>query len=74
MGKSESPIKSTAAFAIGFGSAHTGGADLSCEKKIKQEQVENRMYHTWSRHDFLSSWSPGTDKQLGLSGLLYLER
>jgi hypothetical protein len=33
------------------------------------------MYGAWSRQDFPSSGSPGTDKQFGLSGLLLvLER
>jgi len=55
MGKSKPPIKSTAAFAIGFGSARTGREQTYPAKKIKQEHVENRMYRTWSRQDFLSS-------------------
>lgn len=75
MGKSTPPIEPTAAITIGFSSAHTGGADLSCQKKIKQERVEDHMYGAWSRQDFPSSRSPGTDKQFGLSGLLLvLER
>jgi hypothetical protein len=38
--------------------------------------VEDHMYGAWSRQDFPSSGSPGTDKQqFGLSGLLLvLER